>query len=130
MPLFGPPDVEKMKARRDVKSLIKVLSNSKDVQIRKQAVLALGELGDARALKPLVAAQKDQDWDMRSSAPEALVKICSRSIMPFIAALKDGDCDVRYIAAYCLGSTADPRAVEPLCRVLRDPDPLVRGNAV
>lgn len=50
MPLFGPPDVQKMKAKRDVNGLIKALSTKNSAQIRKEAAEGLGEIGDALAL--------------------------------------------------------------------------------
>jgi HEAT repeat protein len=127
-PLFGPPNIEKLKARRDVKGLIKALSYPKDAEIRLQAVQALGEIGDARAVSPLFAAHKDKDRKVSWAATDALVKIASRSIEPFIPALNDSSRDVRYLAVYCLGSTGDPRAVEPLREALKDSDPLVRQN--
>ena len=41
MLLFGPPDVEKMKAKQNVKGLIKALNPSHDSTIRKTAIQAL-----------------------------------------------------------------------------------------
>ena len=40
MPLFGPPDIEKLKTRRDVQGLIKALEYKKDITISQQAALA------------------------------------------------------------------------------------------
>lgn len=50
MGIFGlsKPDVEKMKAKKDVKGLIKALKY-KDMVIRWDAAEALGRIGDARA---------------------------------------------------------------------------------
>ena len=44
MPLLGPPDVEKLKAKKDVKGLIKALRYEKDVKVRYSAAVALGQL--------------------------------------------------------------------------------------
>lgn len=129
MPLFGKPDVKKMEAKGDVKSLIKALRYQPDVQIRLQAIQALGALGDVRAVKPLFTVQNDDDRTVRWGVADALVKIASRSIEPFIAAIHDSSRDVRFRAAACLGSTGDRRAVEPLCTLLKDSDSLVRGTA-
>lgn len=57
MPLFGSPNVEKMKAKRDVDGLIQVFSEKKknyEVELRLAAIRALGDLGDLRALFPLI----------------------------------------------------------------------------
>jgi hypothetical protein len=37
MSLFGPPNVEKMKANRDVEGLVKALGYQKDTNVRKEA---------------------------------------------------------------------------------------------
>jgi hypothetical protein len=71
MPLFGPPNIEKLKERRDVKGLIKALRHN-DVFLRKDAALALGEIGDTRAVEPLIAALSDNKPDVRSRAAQAL----------------------------------------------------------
>jgi HEAT repeat protein len=43
--LFGPPNVEKMKARRDVNGLIKALRYRKDKGVRQAAAEALVKIG-------------------------------------------------------------------------------------
>jgi HEAT repeat protein len=60
MPLFGPPNVEKLKTQRDVMGLVKALSYSKNQEVQRQAAAAesLGKIGDGRAVEPLVAALK------------------------------------------------------------------------
>ena len=52
--LFGPPNIDKLKAKHDVQGLIKALSNQED-SIRCSAAIALGELGDPSAAEVLVA---------------------------------------------------------------------------
>jgi hypothetical protein len=47
MPIFGPPNVEKMEANRDIKGLIKALGYKKDPNVRKAATLALVKIGKA-----------------------------------------------------------------------------------
>ena len=44
MPLFGPPDVEKLKTRGDVKGLVKALDYKKDSKLRRDAAAALRSL--------------------------------------------------------------------------------------
>lgn len=55
MPLFGPPNIEKLKEKRDVEGLVRVLHRKgRDQTTGKAAALALAELGDQRALEWLV----------------------------------------------------------------------------
>lgn len=54
--LFGPPNVEKLKAEEDVKGLMSALGYQKDWRARRKAARALGKLGDTQAVKPLMDA--------------------------------------------------------------------------
>ncbi len=54
--LFGPPNVEKLKAKGDVNGLIKASHYEKDYFVRMNAVDALGEIKDSSAIEPLIAA--------------------------------------------------------------------------
>jgi HEAT repeat protein len=137
-----------------VEPLIGALKDrSKDV--RRSAALALGEIGDARAIGPLIDALKAWDMDVRRSAALALeeigwepktpeekafyllalrkldelVKIGEPAVEPLIGALKDRSKDVRRSAALALGKIRDARAVEPLIDALKDRSKDVRGSA-
>ena len=100
--LFGPPNVEKMKARRDVNGLIKALRYRKDKGVRQAAAEALVKIG-APAVEPLIAALKDQNSWARAAAAQALGKIKDRrAVEPLSAALGDERSDVRQAAAKAL----------------------------
>jgi len=119
MSLFGPPDVEQLKAKQDVRGLIKALDYQKDGDIRKTAAQALGGLKDASAFEPLVAALKDGDGLVRRAAVHALGELKdARAVEPLIAALRDEF--VRSEAAQALADLKDVRAVEPLIAALKD----------
>ena len=47
MPLLGPPDVAKLKAKGDVPGLIKALGRQRDSAVRRAAATALGHLREA-----------------------------------------------------------------------------------
>ncbi len=121
MSLFGPPNIEKMKARGDVQGLIKALgykTRGVDFQteskIRHAAAGALVEIG-APAVEPLLVALRNEDMAVRYRAAYALGDIGDRrAVEPLIAALKDAYGDVRRAAATALGKIGDLRAVEPL----------------
>ncbi len=90
MPLFGPPNVEKMKAKKDIKGLIKALDYEKDLFVRLAAAEALGEIGDACAVEPLIAALKDKFWDLRKAAASALGEIGdARAVAPLVTVITD-----------------------------------------
>jgi HEAT repeat protein len=124
MALFGPPNIEKLKSKGDVKGLIKVLTTEKESDIRSKAAEALGELQDAQAIRTLIAALKDIDKFVRFQAAAALVKIDSKnsavSAVPvFIEAVEKGYDWVGSRAIESLGKIGDPRAIEPLLVALK-----------
>lgn len=145
--LFGPPNIEKLKAKRDVESLIKALSYQKDTNVRRSAVEALGDLKDPRAVAPLISLLmddelrqtvieslgkigtpaveplipllKDKNADLCASATEALYMIGMPAVNPLIAALEDVYTEAPQFAAEALGKIGDARAVEPLIAALQ-----------
>ncbi len=121
MGLFGPPDVEKLKANRNVKGLVKTLAYEKDAIVRRKAAKALGQIGDVRAADPLIVALKDNDYSVRKTAVDALVMLGdARAVEPLIAALKDKSTSVRLAIIESLGKIGDVRAVEPLVSELKE----------
>ena len=117
MRLFAPRDVERLEARRDVKGLMRVLAHTPAPSERQAAAVALGKLGDLRALPGLEQALADPQPDVRRAAAAALGQLDdSRAVEPLIAALHDHNIDQWVIPA--LGRLRDPRAFEPLLTVL------------
>ena len=121
----------------------------KDQQSEESAAEALGELGDARAVEPLITCLHDYDGVLRgyairalgklgdaraveplivclkdqqwsSSAAEALSKMGKPAVEPLIACLKDQNVVPRFGAIKALGQLGDARAVEPLIACLKD----------
>ena len=102
--LFGPPNIEKLKAKRNVQGLIKALIYKKDATVRRDALEALGAIGDARAVEPLIAALKDSELYVRLGGAKALGEIGdARAVESLSAALQDSASDVRKNAAAALG---------------------------
>jgi HEAT repeat protein len=88
---------------------------------RWRAAAALGDLGDLRAVQPLIAALGDQESRVRWRAAGALGDLGDlRAVEPLIAALRDRNRWVRWRAAEVLGDLGDPRAFEPLLAALGD----------
>ena len=60
MGIFGPPNIEKLKTRKNIKGLIKALKD-KDENVRYYAAKALGWIGDSRAVEPLIEILRDEE---------------------------------------------------------------------
>jgi len=132
MQLFGPPNVEKMKAKRDVNGLIKALDYEKASEVRHAAAKALGEIGDTRAVEPLIARLNDNEVDMRKNVVEALGKIGdARAVQPLIAVQKDKNEEfgVKLSVSSALNNISDPRAIEIFIAALKDDHTGVRSDA-
>jgi HEAT repeat protein len=86
-------------------------------------VHALGEIGDARAVEPLIEALgPNVHFGVRRGAAVALGDIGdARAVEPLIRELScDWDDMIRRFAAIALGKIGNERAVEPLIGVLED----------
>lgn len=150
MPLFGPPDIPQMEAKRDAQGLIKALA-FKDAAIRLAAAQALGPLRDPLAVEPLAALLGDEIAGVRRAAVGALsARGGFRVVEPLVRALEDRDGDVRATAATAvyrrlmtdpdaetrratcaaLGRIRDVEAIEPLAKAIMDADETVRVAAV
>jgi HEAT repeat protein len=131
--LFGPPNVEKLKSKRNVPGLIKALSYKKYTKVRGAAAEALGQISDARAVEALSAALKDSELHvrMRAAALEKTgwqptdgnqrawhavalrawglaVREGTAAVDSLLAALKDSNENVRKSAAMALERLATP----------------------
>ena len=135
MPLFGPPNIEKLKDKRDVNGLIKALNHpliNHTCYLNLEAAKALGELGDALAVEPLLVILQRSDFDvMREAAAIALGQLGdAQAVKPLIRATKDTYPKVRKAAAQALGKIGDPQAAEALLKALGDAFPEVREQAM
>lgn len=122
MPLFGPPDVEKLEASRDINGLIKAVLYKKSPYIRLKAIKSLGKIGNAIAWVPLVEALEDHDYDVRKAAANVLGKFSHvPAVEDLLFMLKDKrDWHGRQRVIEQLGNSDDLRAVEPLIEVLNE----------
>ena len=115
MGLFGPPNVEKMKAKRDVNALIKVLNYQSSWQVRGKAARALGELKDARSVEALIGALKDEESGVCSIATWALGEIGdARALEPLITAIKDNSWEVGKAAVRALMKFGAPAIIDAM----------------
>jgi len=114
----------------EISVLISALINDQSRDTRADAAEVLGEIGDKRAVEPLIDALKDADCMVQWNAAEGLGKIGDkRAIEPLIITLKAENDILRERAAEALGEIGDARAVEPLIGALNDEDEGVRSSA-
>jgi HEAT repeat protein len=136
------PDLVKLTSKKDVAGLIDALEYGKQWRLRgthdieatraevaevsRGAVAALAELGDPRAIGPILDCF-DRDefsvFDLQPSLgrrpqfePLALSRFGSAAVEPLIAALNHPKPKLRTVAAVALGHIGDQRAVSPLLR--------------
>jgi HEAT repeat protein len=114
-----------------VPALCGVLNDYSHFACRYIVARRLGEIGDRRAVRPLIEALKDYDDCVRGDSATALGLISApESTDALIAALQDESVAVRRRAAIALGRLHDHRAFDPLIRSLHDSDWLVRADAI
>ncbi|MBM4092562.1 MAG: HEAT repeat domain-containing protein, partial [Planctomycetes bacterium] len=108
----------KERARPATVYLVDVLNNDERFDVRMWAASALAMTKDARALKPLIDALKDEGGILRETG--------SLNLFDRQVARRDVQHHVRRFAAYALGELGDREAVKPLAGVLLDEDPEVQ----
>jgi HEAT repeat protein len=115
--------------------LIAVLTNlSEGPEVRKNAAEALGQIGDPRAVWPLVAALKDRDWRIRFGALAVADLIEDYRVLEqiVISALQDKEWQVRARAARAAAVLSELKgsgSFEILVAALSDQHPNVRARA-
>jgi HEAT repeat protein len=108
------------------------LMKDEDKLVRTSACESLRDIGDARALGTMLEATKDQEWDVRVRAAEALGKfkpVTGDAVTALTALLKDEDECVRFGACESLGSTGDARALDAILKVAKEGDSEMRRHA-
>jgi hypothetical protein len=86
-----------------VVDLGRVLTRDQDGDVKVDAAGRLGDLGDERALVPLVGALGDNDPEVRKRAADALCQIGGENVIRALeGCLSDGNEDLREIAAETL----------------------------
>ena len=72
---FGVPNVEKLRARKDIPGLIKALACAEDEKVVAAAAAALGEIHPASAIQPLLSSLEQ---DLQASTKEAIAASLAR----------------------------------------------------
>ena len=127
---FRQPNVQSLKTQGDVEGLIEALSYEKDENVRLAAAWALGEMGDQRAIEPLINALQDQQR-VKEAAAKSLGEIGdAQAVQALTTILHDDNWEVRGTVAKSLGKIGDQRAIQALIRSVEDENETVRWYAV
>src|SRR4030067_188344 len=129
MSIFDPPDISKMKEKKDLKGLIKAQEN-KDPNIVRDASFALSDLGVV-AYKGLFIGISSQDWQIRAKAYACLADSRYDGNIALLASLHDPHEMVRMTGLLGLLVRKENRAIQPIGEcLLYDPSKNVRESAV
>jgi len=120
--------IEQMEFEKDIDGLIDALNFNQDSNYssscRARAARGLGEIGDAKAVEPLIRILESDSNDdpgindIRTETVKALAKIGEPSIEPLIQLLEDEDYRVRIRAMDALGMMEDERTIPVLIQAL------------
>ena len=141
--LFGPPDVNKLMAKGDINGLINLINEEKDDQILANAVYAIGELKDSRAVRSLIIQYGSKNEKVRENSFDALKKIGRSQFIQYLSnhSYSDADneleilarlggpeaCEILFLlvsrqknrkAAEALAKTKDPKIIPRLIELL------------
>ena len=102
-----------------------------DLETRRAAVAALGRIGDARAVEPLVNLLDEDERELLVPATTALARLGDdRAFESLLRLLGDADVSVRQGAIGALNSIGHSAMGERVRTLLEDADPRVRESAV
>ena len=107
--------------REDVVMSIVALLDLDDADVRTYAVLALGLVGDVRAVPALAARLDDPDMNVRFHSIEALGRLGDRSVADAIAAVAESrDFFLSFAALDALAAIGEPAVAPRLVPLLED----------
>lgn len=105
---------------RAVPKLLRSLSNP-DELVRGGVAEVLGEIGDGRAMQPLLDMFDDEHPGVRANAAQAIAKMPGEdSVRKLLAMIEKGG-PRRDGPALCLGYLKEKKAIKPLVALMQDP---------
>jgi HEAT repeat protein len=126
MPLFGPPNVQKLIERRDLRKLARALGDD-DSRIRDDAARGLIEIGDRAAVPHVIDVILSSGEEPVIAAGISILSEMTETAVPLLAErLRSGRPDERPGCGGLLGQLGEP-GLEPLLETSRDPEPAMRA---
>ncbi|AKB76086.1 hypothetical protein MSLAZ_2825 [Methanosarcina lacustris Z-7289] len=124
-----------LKSRNAVEPLLNKLEDIQiggtPAELQKYVLIALGQIGDKKALEAILPRLDVPSPEIRKHAAEALGNLRDEKAVPnLVKKLADLSPEVRNASAYALGKLGDKRAVEPLIGMLEETDSELRITAV
>jgi HEAT repeat protein len=103
-----------------------------DAELRREVIVALGRMGNEKAIPVVVKGLQAEEQEIRSAALDALERFpgASDADQQLVALLADPDPHVRQRAVQVLGALKSPAALVHLPRALNDPDQQVCRTAL
>lgn len=100
-----------------------------DLNVRVDALELLAEIGDIRAIGPIIKTLKDEDYHVREAAALSLGTFDYNSTKLLIKLLKDKNDSVRYAGALSLSIIGDESAIPSLEKAACDKNQVVQKVA-
>lgn len=110
-----------LRAPEGFDAMVKALQDT-GFERRYIAAWALGQLGDARGVAPLIAALDDSNETVRRYATRSLIKLDRHAVAPMLAALPHASTRAAGYLIRALGDIGDARAVEALLDQVNGPN--------
>jgi HEAT repeat protein len=102
-----------------------------DFDTRRAAIMALGHIGDVRAVPALIELLDDGDCDLQVAVCGALARLGDRrAFEPLLQLLGDEDVRLRHAAIGALNSIGHPDMATRVRKLMDDANPFVRESAV
>ena len=101
-----------------------------DWKARLRIAKVLGEIGDPRAVDPLLSILNDPNWWVQWHAVDALGKIGTPAVDPLLTTLSDPNTKLQRRSIEGLGKIGDSRAIPALIPFLKDSRKSIRKAAV
>lgn len=99
--------------------VLQLLENN-DGEVRRQAILCIGHIGNSKDSSKIMEHLKDEYWPARIASAEVLGELGDSSVVPALAdILEDDDEDLAGAAIVSLGKLKDQRAVPALISTLQ-----------
>ena len=126
MALFGPPNVEKLKSKRDFRGLAKALAG-KDEAARRDASAAIADLRDPAAVGEILRVLDGAtDEPAIAGIADALRGLGDVAVPPLRESLLTGPPENRALAGGALARMGEPYGFEPLLEAFHDDDLAMR----